>query len=170
MSFNEKNKPRYLLLKKILDELLKSPQLLENEVWVRRQYEQQDTIVKEGELATSLFYVEGGELRVSGRVSLGDNKHIQPGMCDLKQGALFGESSLHGSYPRIATVTAISDVQLIEIDAEKLKVYLEQHPEQGFLFYKKLFEILIERLKNSNHTVESLMAWGLKAYEIDKHL
>ena len=109
-------------------------------------------------------------LRVTGRVDLGKNKHIQPGIGELKAGALFGESCLHMSLPRIATVTAITEVSLLEINGERLSVYLDANPVQGYLFYKYLFETLIGRLNSTIHTVETLLAWGLKAHEIDQYL
>jgi len=157
-------------LKSILNEILKSPQFSEGTAWERKKYHANDIVVRKGELGDSLFYIEKGLLRVTGRVDLGGNKHIQPGIGDLKAGALFGESCLHESLPRIATVTAITEASLLEINGERLSIHLDANPIQGYLFYKYLFEILIGRLKSANHTVETLMAWGLKAHEIDQHL
>lgn len=157
-------------MKNLLKEILKSPQFSEGSAWTRKYYKTNETVVKEGEQGTTLFFVEEGELRVSRRVDLENNKHIQPGVGDLKEGAIFGESCLHISLPRIATVTAVTPIQLLEINGESLGIYLDDHPIKGYLFYKKLFEVVIARLNNSNKTVETLMAWGLNAHEIDKHL
>jgi len=150
--------------------MLKSPQLAEGSAWKRKYYNANDIVVKEGEQGTSLFIVEEGSVRVSRRVNLGENKHIQSGVGELKTGAIFGESCLQLSLPRIATVTAITEACLLEINGERLAIYLDDNPVQGYLFYKKLFEVVIGRLSNANHTVETLMAWGLKAHEIDQHL
>jgi len=157
-------------LKGILKEIIESPQMLEGQAWKRKQFQINDIVVKEGELGDSLFFIEEGELRVTGRVDLGKNKHIQPGIGDLKAGLIFGESCLHKSLPRIATVTAIIEAQVLEINGKQLNNYFESNPTQGYLFYKELFDILIRRLNRSNHTVETLMAWGLKAHEIDQYL
>lgn len=157
-------------MKNILKEILKSPQFSEGSAWARKHYKTNEIVVKEGSQGSSLFFVEEGELRVSRRVVLEENKHIQPGVGDLKTGAIFGESCLHLSLPRIATVTAITPVQLLEINGESLGIYLDGHPIKGYLFYKKLFEVVIARLNSTNQTVETLMAWGLKAHEIDRHL
>lgn len=150
--------------------ILSSPQLQKNTAWRQKQFQAGNIIVKEGDQGGSFFFIEQGEVRVYGRVHLGKNRHIQPGIGDLKEGTIFGESCLHTRLPRIATVSAIKEVHLIEIDAESLKSYLDENPIQGYSFYKKLFEISIDRLNSSNHNVESLMAWGLKAHEIDQHL
>ena len=48
--------------------------------------------------------------------------------------------------------------------------YLDKHPVQGYLFFKQLFETLITRMNSGIHKIESLMAWGLKAHGISKHL
>ena len=157
-------------MKSILYEILKSPQLAEGTAWERKKYHANDIVVREGEQGSSLFFIEQGVLRVTGRVDLGKNKHIQPGIGELKAGALFGESCLHMSLPRIATVTAITEVSLLEINGERLSVYLDANPVQGYLFYKYLFETLIGRLNSTIHTVETLLAWGLKAHEIDQYL
>jgi len=150
--------------------MLESPQFPEGAVWKRIHYNANDVVVKEGDQGDSLFFVEEGELRVTRRVGLGENKHIQPGVGELKAGAIFGESCLHLSLPRIATVIALTEVRLLEINGERLGVFLDDKPVKGYLFYKKLFEIATGRLNNANQTVERLMAWGLKAHEIDQHL
>ncbi len=157
-------------MKNILKDILKSPQLSEGSAWTQKNYQMNEIVVKEGDQGDSLFFIEKGELRVSRRVDLDNNKHIQPGVGDLKAGTIFGESCLHVSLPRIATVTAITPVQLLKINGESLGIYLDAHPVEGYLFYKKLSEVVITRLNNSNQTVESLIAWGLKAHEIDQHL
>ena len=157
-------------MKNLLKGILKSPQFTEGSAWKQKLYNPKEIVVTEGELGTSLFFVEEGELRVSRRVELGEKKHIQPGVGDLKAGAIFGESCLHLTLPRIATVTAITESYLVEINGERLGIYLDDNPVQGYLFYKKLFEVIIGRLNNANQAVETLMAWGLKAHEIDQYL
>jgi CRP-like cAMP-binding protein len=157
-------------MKKLLEDFIKSPHFPEGTAWKRKKYNMNDRVVNEGDLGTSLFFVVDGELRVTGSVDLGEDKRMQPGICDLKAGALFGESCLHMSLPRIATVTAITEATLLEINGERLSIFLDEHPVQGYLFYKNLFELLIVRLNSANQRVETLISWGLKAHEIDRYL
>ncbi len=157
-------------MKDILKQIIKSPQFAEGVAWNRKKFSANEIVVKEGELAETLFFVEAGELRVTRHVGLGGDKGIQPGVGELKEGAVFGESCMHTLLPRIATVMAVTDVTLLELNGEVLSVFLDDNPVKGYLFYKNLFEIVIGRLNNANHTVETLMAWGLKAHDIDKHL
>jgi len=142
----------------------------EGSAWKRRNLNANDIVVKEGELGASLFIVEEGSVIVTRRVNLGENKHIQSSVGELEVGAVFGESCLHLTLPRIATVKAVTEACLLEINGERLSIYLDDNPAQGYLFYKKLFEVVVGRLNNANHTVETLMAWGLKAHEIDQYL
>lgn len=157
-------------MKNILLEILKSPQFTESVAWNRRVFMANDVVVKQGELGKTLFLIEEGILRVTGNVELDEQKHIQPGFCDLDKGSLFGEVCLHESTPRIATVVAVTDCRLVEIDGYRLSIFLDAHPAIGYLFYKNMFASFVGRLNIANQRVEKLMAWGLKVHEIDKYL
>jgi CRP-like cAMP-binding protein len=95
---------------------------------------------------------------------------MHPGICDLKAGDIFGETCLLGSDVRNASIIAITNGRAIEIVAEKFNRYLETKPIQGHLFFKKLFAIMTDRLQHGNRRIENLLAWGIRAYEIEKHL
>jgi CRP/FNR family cyclic AMP-dependent transcriptional regulator len=109
-------------------------------------------------------------LRVTVHVELEERRNIQAGISDLEKGDFFGEISLFESRIRTASVTAITDGRLLEFDGKLLSAYLDKHPDRGHLFFKKLFETLIIRETSEIHRVESLLAWGLKAHGISKHL
>ncbi len=153
-----------------LKEILADPEFKEGEAWFRHAFNAQDVLVKEGDNGNTLFVIEKGSLRVSGQVGLEQKKQLQAGFCDLKEGDIFGESCLHEIHRRTATVTAISEGCAWEIVGDKLSAYFEKHPEHGFLFYKKLFVILTERMNSANHRIENLLAWGLRAHDIERHL
>ena len=153
-----------------LKEILSDPTFQEGNAWRRQLFHDKDIIVKAGDIGDSLFFIEEGDLRVMGYVELENNRHVKPGYSDLHQGDIFGETCLKGKYKRTATVTAISDGHLLKIDGEKLNLYFDEHPNQGYIFYKTLFSILIDRMKNANLRVENLLAWGLKVHGIEKHL
>ena len=142
----------------------------EGAAWKRRCFSNNEIIVEEGEEGGSLFFIEEGKLRVAGNIELEEHKHIQAGIWDLEAGDIFGEIALHESQLRTATVRATSDGCLVEINGEKLGIYLDAHPKLGYLFYKNLFEILIGRLNRANHRVNELFAWGLKVHDIEQHL
>jgi len=157
-------------LKSILHEILENPQFEEGVAWNRRNLKANEEIVKQGELGETLFVIEKGTLRVTGSVELDEKKNMQTGICDLEKGSIFGETCLHESSPRMATVIAVTDGRVIEVDGLRLSIFLDAHPVLGYLFYKYLFEISVTRLNRANQRVESLMAWGLKVHDIDKYL
>jgi len=157
-------------LKRLLDDIIENPQFSQNIAWNFRTFKANDEIVKQGDLGDTLFFIQQGTIRVTGNVELDEQKNIKAGICDLEAGAIFGETCLHEANPRMATVVAITDVKVIEINGEKLSAFLDAHPILGYLFYKQLFEIFVKRLHIANKRVEHLMAWGLKVHDIDKYL
>ena len=154
----------------IISDILDDPHFPEGSAWQRRSFHNNELIVKEGQDGGSLFFIEEGQLRVAGNVELEKQKHIQPGIWELEAGEIFGEIALYETQVRTASVRATTDGCLIEINGEKLGIYLDAHPSLGYLFYKDLFEILISRLNRANHRVNDLFAWGLKVHGIERHL
>lgn len=159
-----------LVMKDLIHTLITDPAFAENLAWRKRPFGCNENIIEEGDEGNSLFFVEEGKLQVNVGAALEQNRNIQQGIGKLRAGDLFGEISLHGAYPRTASVKAISEGLLLEIDSVHLNDYLDQHPAFGYQFYKALFHVLIKRLDLANNRVESLFVWGLKAHGIEKHL
>lgn len=142
----------------------------EGVAWKRRRLKAGESVIKKGEIGKTLFFVEEGCVRILGDAEIGDNRKISPGLCDLNSGAIFGDICLFGSHQRTASVVALSDVVLLEIDSEMLSIFLDEHPQQGYYFLKSLFQVMADRLKLANDRIENLLIWGLKAHDIDKYL
>ena len=150
--------------------IINDPGILEGIAWKYRQFHANEIIVHKGELGKSFFFIQEGKLRVTLQVAVEERRNIQAGVNDLEEGDFFGEISLFESRVRTASVTAITDGLLLEFDGELLGAYLDEHPLQGYLFMKNLFETMITRMTSGILRIESLMAWGLKAHGISKHL
>ncbi|PCJ37965.1 MAG: cyclic nucleotide-binding protein [Cellvibrionales bacterium] len=133
-------------------------------------YAVNDSIVSEGMDDRRLYLIQKGSVRVSGRVTLPDGRHIQPGLCDLGPGEIFGELSLFEAGSRSASVIALGDVEVLEFDALALENYFDQHPEQGYVVLKAVLKIVSARLRQTDRRWEQLFAWGLKEHGIDQHL
>jgi CRP-like cAMP-binding protein len=157
-------------LRSIIKKIINDPAFLEGLAWKQRYFQANEIVIRAGEESKNLFLIEEGKLRVTVQVELERRKNMRPGICDLQAGDIFGEMCLHESGIRNASVTAITEGRAVEIDAEKLNAYLDENPVQGYFFYKKLFVIMGERLQRGNHRIETLLAWGLKAHGIEKHL
>lgn len=154
----------------LIDTIISDTAFTEGTAWKYRNFLANEVMLQEGEVGKSLFVVLDGNLRVSVHVALEERRKVRPGICDLGPGDIFGEVCLYKSSIRTAYVTAVTDGKVLEIDEAYLSTYLDKHPVQGYQFYKGLFEILILRLTNGNQRVESLLAWGLKVHDIERHL
>ncbi|WP_150047812.1 MULTISPECIES: Crp/Fnr family transcriptional regulator [Methylomonas] len=157
-------------MKEILDEILNTPQFSEGSAWKRRLYKAGEKIIDKGEVGNSFFMIESGQVRVLGGAEIDGNIRVTPGLCDLGKGAIFGDICLYGSHKRIASVAALTDACILDIRSDMLSIYLDDHPVQGYLFLKALFEIMASRLELANERIERLLAWGIKAHDIDKYL
>ena len=150
--------------------ILSDPQLVAAGIAELRRYESGESIIMEGCADRRIYLIETGSVRVAGRIELDGRRHIQPGLCDLGVGEIFGELSLFESGPRSASVVAIERCDLRVFEAQALASHFDQHPEQGYLVLKWLFSVLSGRLRQADRRLGSLFAWGLKAHGIDSHL
>lgn len=147
-----------------LRKIINDAKFCEGTAWNSRSFQAGDRILEEGTEGRSLFLIESGDVRVM--VTLKIERRVRPGICDLHAGDIFGELNLFEQHPRSASVTAISDVQLLEIDGARLSHYLNQHPEIGYPILKNLFQLMVSRLNKANRRIEYLLGWGLKAHNI----
>jgi small-conductance mechanosensitive channel/CRP-like cAMP-binding protein len=82
-------------------------------------------VIEEGQPGSSLFVVVAGLLEVSQRDAADEPQPVGR----LMPGDVFGEISLLTGAPRIATVTALTPVTLVEIDKQHLQPVLDAYPE-----------------------------------------
>ena len=85
------------------------------------QYASGEAIVRQGQAAKSLFVVVRGEASVTLAGTTGE-------VARLRKGDVFGEMSLLTGEPRTATVTAATDCDLIEIDADGFRSVVMTNP------------------------------------------
>jgi CRP/FNR family cyclic AMP-dependent transcriptional regulator len=150
--------------------ILQHPDFKRGIAWERKFFPAKELISDENEQSRNIYIVENGEVRILGHLSLDNGHAIRPGYCDLGPGAIFGELTLFNSEPRDSSVEAVSDCQVIIIDAPVLEEFLNSNPVLGYSFLKELYLLLVKRLRQTNNRVNSLFAWGLKAHGIDQHL
>ena len=150
--------------------LLDHPDFREGEQWRRCRVAAGQAVFREGEAGSELYQVLAGSVRVMGDVELEPRRHIQPGFCDLPEGALFGELALFDQEPRSATVVAVTDTELVVINGEQLLRFFDANPEVGYKMLKKMLSVTVGRLRSTNKKLVSLFAWGLKAHGIEQHL
>ncbi|HEX9286763.1 MAG TPA: mechanosensitive ion channel family protein [Thermoanaerobaculia bacterium] len=89
-----------------------------------RRFAAGETVVREGDRGSSMFVVEAGRLGVSAHGSVGQSQRLAV----LEPGAAFGEISLLTGDPRTATVRALTEATLVEIDKATLSPILRENP------------------------------------------
>jgi small-conductance mechanosensitive channel/CRP-like cAMP-binding protein len=101
------------------------------------EYGPGQAIVRQGEQGETLYLVARGEVAVQVAVESGPPKEV----ARLGRGALFGEMSVLTGDPRTATVLAVSDAALLQVDREVFERILSREPELA----QKLAEVIAQR-------------------------
>jgi small-conductance mechanosensitive channel/CRP-like cAMP-binding protein len=89
-----------------------------------RRFAPGETIVREGDRGSSMFVVEEGRLSVSAHGTVGQSQKLAV----LEAGSAFGEVSLLTGDARTATVRALTEAMLLEIDKATLAPILRENP------------------------------------------
>lgn len=79
----------------------------------------QYAIVRRGEPATAMFFIMSGEVEVD----------VRPSPVHLRAGQFFGEIALLKESLRTATVTAVTETQLLALEAGDFRRLMEHYPE-----------------------------------------
>jgi len=95
---------------------------------------------------------------------------MRPGIFELGEGEVFGELALFDPGPRSATVVAVVDCELAVLDGPSLLAFLDGHPEEGYGIMKDLVVTLVGRLRGTSRKLLAVLAWGVQARGIDRHL
>lgn len=117
------NLRRSELFSKLLTDEKGQPLLQEREIESVAQavrkllYTRGESIFRQGEEGESCYVVLRGRLK--GRMEHSDTTHVTE--FELGAGALFGEMSLMTGMPRTATISAIEEVEVLEISAEAFR-------------------------------------------------
>jgi CRP/FNR family transcriptional regulator, cyclic AMP receptor protein len=93
-------------------------------------------VIREGEMGTSLFVIVEGRVRV----------HLQgKQIAVLGSGSYFGELAALDPEPRSASVTALTDTLLLELDGQELYKLMSKRQE----VVRALFHILCDRVRST---------------------
>jgi len=153
-----------------LKDLLSHPEFTEGDHWRHARYDAHALIIVEGEVNKDIYVVQKGSLMVCTDVKLSESRRIMSGLCELFEGEEFAQSCFFDDAPHCATVKALSDCELAVIDAGKLKLFLNRHPDIGYQILYHWVEMLLPRFRKSNQRISSLFSWGLKAHKIDQEM
>jgi CRP/FNR family cyclic AMP-dependent transcriptional regulator len=117
-------------------------------------------IIREGEPGDSMYIMVSGEVEITKSLTLELNEDTpkERVMIRLKaeDGVYFGEMSLLESDPRSATVTALSDCQLLELNQKDFQELTQHQPAMGVKLLLRLAQLLSRHLRKTNQDVVKL--------------
>lgn len=138
---------RLLVLSPLFGSLKESDRAGLVEAFVLRPFKKGEVVISEGDKSDSLFMIKSGQVEVS--TEQGDRGSVA--LAELKEGDFFGEVAVITGKPRTATVTALSDVELMELSKKDLMDCFNKYP--------KVKEILNRYLKaRVEKTIGTIMA------------
>src|SRR5215831_6702806 len=104
-----------------------------------RRYEAGEVIVQENDLGDMAYFIEQGQVEVSKALD-GQTIHL----AYLGAGEIFGEMSMIDEKPRSATVTAVTETVVSELQRDDFFNSFQTDPKVALALLKVLFERLRE--------------------------
>jgi small-conductance mechanosensitive channel/CRP-like cAMP-binding protein len=114
----------------------------------RRPYAPGETVMRQGDDGSSMFLVESGRCGVTQKSATGESQRLAV----LEPGMSFGEIAFLTGEPRSATVRALTEAALIEIDRDTLAPILEANPALA----GKLDAVMSERRRQAADLFEAV--------------
>jgi len=118
-----------------------------------------DILMKEGESSNSMYWVQGGTLRLFKKKGSG---FIELGV--VHSGEVVGEMSFLDNQPRSASVEALQPCDIVEIPRGKFDEFLAAQPS----WMKSLVNTLVKRLRTTNNRLRELENSSM-VYAKDEH-
>ncbi len=119
-----------------------------------------EVIIHEGEAGDSMFIMCQGEVEITKRLGLvlDEEAPRERIIVRLKaeEGVCFGEMALLEKEPRSATVTALTECQLLEMGREDFLRLVRQNCEMGSKILLRLAQLLSRYLRKTNQDMVKL--------------
>ena len=113
---------------------------LKNAPGLQRRFARGETVIREGDTADAMYFVLDGVLHVIKNYRTVDERYV----ASLHAGDLFGEMALFLKESRTATIVAIEDTTVIEINKDTVVEFMKSRPETTYA----IVELLCKRLRN----------------------
>ena len=127
----------------------------------KRTYPAGEICVAEGATAEFLFFLEKGEIKLERKLPAkwlqfaGEGQRV---VYTLKPKQLFGWSSLVDPGVHTATARCSQESVVVVISGKELLQVLDNHPEESYIFMKRLATIIALRLIDTSNALMSEMA------------
>lgn len=119
----------------------------------KRDYNEGEEIVREGQPSAGMYVIMRGEVKVTRRSDEG----IEIKLATIGAGDFFGDVGLLENAPRTATITAIAQSQVIGLFRPELLQLIDRDPKLASKILFKLAQIVAVRLRVTNEKLERLV-------------
>ena len=119
---------------------------------LKTQYvEASESLIIEGTVTDSLYFVWEGELDVVMQSPAGEYK-----VASIEQGELLGEISLLSPGKATATVRSEQGCVALHLDVKSLQQFWEAHPNAASVFLRELSRVVARRIHSVDATLKEL--------------
>jgi CRP/FNR family transcriptional regulator, cyclic AMP receptor protein len=121
-----------------------------------------DTVLREGEAGTEMYILTKGTVRITKFITLhktsAELADMEKDLITLsaENNPFFGEMSLLEKDERTATVSAVTDVELLSISSDAFDAMVKQDYEGGYQIVLRIAKTISSRLRKTNKDVVKL--------------
>jgi signal transduction histidine kinase len=117
-------------------------------------YLEGDTVLEEGKPAENLFIVSDGKLALEKKIEIGRHTTARNATVSyVDTGRMAGFSALTSPYVYSTSAVCIEPTRVIVINGDKLRSFLQDHPEVGLEIMSKVAALVGNRYRNAIHTL-----------------
>jgi len=116
----------------------------DEETSLGKDYKDGDTIFDENSIGKEMYIILTGNAKV-----IKKKDGAETTLATLEEGDFFGEMSLFDNSPRSATVKALGDVKLLEINQKNFLKKISRDPSLAF----RMLEKMSQRIRNSDEII-----------------
>ncbi len=109
-----------------------------------RDYKDGDNIFEENSIGREMYIILIGKVKV-----IKEKGGVETTLATLEEGDFFGEMSLFDNNPRSASVKALGNVKLLEINQKNFLKKISRDPSLAF----RMLEKKIQRIKKSDEKI-----------------
>lgn len=112
------------------------------------------TLLVEGEPAERLYVIERGKVALEKKIQIG--RHSTPRNATIGYvvpGKIAGFSTLTLPYVYATSAMCVEPTRVIAIEGDPLRVYLQAHPQAGFIVMSNLTTLIASRYRKANNTL-----------------
>jgi len=155
----------------LINTLLDNESFKSNVKFSIKKFKPNEKILEQGKDHSFFYLIKKGQVRIIVNSEIKEeNLSIHPGIVDLSENDIFGEFELFDDLPASADVVTVVESELVEIDIDSFRNYLENNSQIGYKLLFSILKILVSRLRRADKTIFNLFLWGIKVKKIDKDL